>query len=67
MGTRELYFCDWPSDDSHYQINFGKLALEATTDNFYKTYKLVSSVEKTNFPLPQLFLIRKYQGPYHSY
>lgn len=67
MGTRELYFGEWPLDDSYYQINFGNLALEASTNNFYKNYKLVFSVEKTNFLLPQLLLTRKYQGPYYSY
>lgn len=52
MGTRELYFSEWPSDDSYYQINFGNLALEASTNNFYKNYKLVFSVEKPTSPAP---------------
>lgn len=59
MGTRELYFSEWPSDDSYYQINFGNLALEASTNNFYKNYKLVFSVEKPT-SLPQFLLTRKY-------
>lgn len=40
------------------QTNFENAALEALTNNFYKKYKPVASVEKTNFHLSQ---------PYSSY
>lgn len=33
------------------QTNFANPALEVLTDNFYKNYKPVASVVKTNFPL----------------
>lgn len=55
MGTRELYFSEWPSDDSYCQINFGNLALEASTNNFYKNYKLVFSVEKPTSSCPNFY------------
>lgn len=37
------------------QTNFENTVLEALTNNFYKNYKQVASVEKTNFPLSQSY------------
>lgn len=58
MGTGELGFLANAPHMILTQTNFENAALEALTNDFYKSYKQVISVEKTNFPLSQ---------PYSSY